>query len=697
MNTMSIRIRNIFYILLFGACAVCVPHRLYAQSETTIPEYTACGLKDKHMALWPSHGMYYNRDQQLWRWQRATMWTTVEDVYTTEYTKQIARMLENAGATVYQPRPRLDGPDFVVRDGKGVFVNCGGAYEKGRSGLPRWAECAREWLEYAGFPDSIWDVYEGQNDYRSDMMSRGRWVNYLRYELGVPIDACLALHTDGISDKQNKAIIGSLAIYYTTGDNDKKVFPNGQSRKVNGEIARMVQTQIDDDIRALYGNKWVSRGMRDANYAESRVPNVPTVLIELLSHKNMPDMKLGLDPNFRFAAARAAYKGLLRFVHSQDGEEVVVQPLPVKDCAVERIQGDTLEIRWAPQTDPLEATATPTYYIMYIRENEGKWLPHVVRDTTVYCYEAHRGTRYDYYIVAGNDGGVSFPSETLSAYLAPLHKHKEPPMVLIVNAFNYTGAPEWFEGESHAGIVPGSYGVEEGLSCAYIGEQMIYDRSLDWTDDDNCGFGMCYRDFHGLTMGNMHNYPVMHGKQLAAMGYSYMSANTTAIQEISNAYMAVDIIAGKQKKVKDEAVISKTLQNAIKNYMNLGGSVLLSGSYIGSGMSTKADKKWTDQQLHYTFRAPKVTKRGEMEPTHSLLGKQTIHIWQTPHPDHLFCEAPESIEPTKGAERLGLYSDMRIPFGIVSKRTVVFGFPLECSPEFGDLYRAAIKWLIENE
>ena len=664
---------------------------LSVAAQTDAPEYTACGLKDKHIALWPSHGMYYNQEQQLWRWQRATMWTTVEDVYTTEYVKQIARMIENAGARVYQPRPRLEGEDYVIVNGQGQWTAAGGAYETGRSGLPRWAECAREWLEHAGYPDSIYDMYNGENNYRADMMSRGRWVNYLNDELGVPIDACLALHTDGVSDKENKAIIGSLAIYYTIGDDEKKVFPDGRSRKINGELARYVQNQIDDDIRALYGNQWVSRGPRDANYAEARVPHVPTVLIELLSHKNMPDMKLGLDPKFRFAAARAAYKGMLRFVHSIDGEETVVQPLPVVDCAVERGQGDTLALRWAPQEDRLEETARPTYYIVYIRENEGEWHGHRV-DTTVYAYEAHRGTHYEYYIVAGNDGGVSYPSETLAAHLATKKHHQEAPMVLIVNAFNYTGGPDWMEGEQYAGIVPGSYGVEEGMSCAYIGEQMIYDRSLDWTDDDNCGFGMCYRDFKGLTMGNTHDYPVQHGKILAKMGYSYMSANTTAIQEISTAYMAVDIVAGKTRK----EVIAKNLQEAITQYMKLGGKVLLSGSYVGSGMAGKKDKKWAEQQLHYRFRAPKATRCGELKPTHKILGKQKISLWQSPHPDHLFCEAPESLEPTKGGERLGLYSDMRIPFGVVSPKSIVFGFPIECSPQFEQLYRGAMNHLIKE-
>ena len=183
-------------------------------------------LQGRYIALWPSHGTYYNKKQELWRWQRATMWTTVEDLYTTEYTRQICRMLERAGAVVLQPRPRLEGRDLMKRNGRWEFRETGEAYKKGRSGMMRWQEAAREWLQYAGFPDTIYDPFKGENDYKSDMLSRGKWVNFLiggseanptRDGLGIPVDLCLALHTDGLSEDDNRSIVGTLAIYYSKG------------------------------------------------------------------------------------------------------------------------------------------------------------------------------------------------------------------------------------------------------------------------------------------------------------------------------------------------------------------------------------------------------------------------------------------------------------------------------------------------
>lgn len=675
------------------------------------------GLYDRYIALWPSHGTYYNRKQELWRWQRATMWTTVEDLYTTEYTRQIARMIENAGGIVLQPRPRLDGRDLMKRGDQWVFEQNGDAYQKGRSGMQRWQEAACEWLKYAGFPDSIYDYFKGENDYKSDMYSRGKWVNFLvggsdahpgGEGLGIPVDLCLAMHTDGLSEPDNRSIVGTLAIYYTKGDDKKTTFPNGVSRKVNRDLSDYVQTQIVNDIRTLYCPRWTRRMLNDANYAESRIPEIPCVLIELLSHKNMPDMIYGLNPQFRFDASRAVYKGILRYLHAQAGTSPIVQPLPVWQCSVERLpETDTLSLSWQAHQDPLEPTADPSYYVVYIRENDGKWQS-TICDSTNYRHLAQRGTRYDYYVLAGNAGGLSFPSETLSAYLAPKKGKNEPPMLLVINDFNYTGGPEWFNDSTFAGIVPGSYAVEDGLYGAYIGDQIIFDRRLDWTDDDNCGHGMCNRDYqHMMTMGNTHDYPVQHGRILAAMGYSYVSANITSNPTLDECYAAVDIICGKQPYDK-QSVIPYSLQRQIQSYLAHYGRVLLSGSYLGSGMHNSSEKKWCERQLHYKYRAPRSCHNGQLEAEQEWLGVKQIELRQHPADTHLFAESPESLEPVNGAVRLGNYADMRIPFGIawksyVSKknpqqaRTVVFGFPLECSPQFATLYRASIHYLLETD
>ena len=81
------------------------------------------GLSGRHIALWQSHGMYYNEEQDIWRWQRATLHRTVEDMYTQSYVLDyLIPMLENAGAYVMTPRERDIQRQEVICDNDSTFV-----------------------------------------------------------------------------------------------------------------------------------------------------------------------------------------------------------------------------------------------------------------------------------------------------------------------------------------------------------------------------------------------------------------------------------------------------------------------------------------------------------------------------------------------------------------------------------------------
>jgi hypothetical protein len=78
------------------------------------------GLNGKHIALWHSHGWYYNHDFKRWMWQRARLFTAVEDLGPFTFTiPYIIPMLENAGANVFIPRERDVQRDEIVIDNNG--------------------------------------------------------------------------------------------------------------------------------------------------------------------------------------------------------------------------------------------------------------------------------------------------------------------------------------------------------------------------------------------------------------------------------------------------------------------------------------------------------------------------------------------------------------------------------------------------
>lgn len=651
-------------------------------------------LSDKRIALWASHGTYYNKAREGWIWQRATLWNTVEDLYSTEYARLVVTMLENAGATVVQPRGRVDDPQ---------------AWKTGASGLPRWTEGARYWLEHIGFADTVWNKYEGEDDYKADLQCRGLWLNYLTggsrcnpaaEGMGMPVDVCLALHTDGYDSGNDTTIIGTLAIYTDHDEDGNKVFPNGISRQVNRDLADYVQTQLVEDIRQTVAPEWTRRQLHNANYCEARYPLVPSLLLEVLSHKNMADMRHGLDPRFRFVAARAIYKGLLRYLC---GADAVVQPLPVHDITIDFADGAWL-LTWQPTTDTLETSATPTRYEVYRRQGEeSDWQTVATTKAPQAKIAAARGVKTDYYVVAVNDGGQSMPSAVVSAYQST---EGDISPVLIVDAFDEVYGPDWFADSLRAGIVPGSYAVEDRYSVAYIGEQWDFDRQSPWRDDDNCGWGMCYRDHQGTrTIGNTRDYAAQHGQVLAASDISYVSRSSRTLPADLSAYSMVDVITGKNRRPLADSTIA-----ALGNYVEAGGRLLVSGSYLGNSFASVG---------HYRLQATRATRSGiiRWEQTDTLPAqtsttdtlphivqtpkKQIFHLETLPNDRQLFAEAPEGLCPADmEATRLGLYEDMRVSIGVVREsaiggKAIILGFPIEAVREWEDVLEKSIHLLRE--
>ena len=105
--------------------------------------YVPKGLYGRHIVLWQSHGRYFNEKEGLWKWQRATLHRTVEDMYTQSYVLQgVIPMLENAGAYVMTPRERDmqtnevicdNDPSFERDPGSGLRI-AGKYSERGRWG-----------------------------------------------------------------------------------------------------------------------------------------------------------------------------------------------------------------------------------------------------------------------------------------------------------------------------------------------------------------------------------------------------------------------------------------------------------------------------------------------------------------------------------------------------------------------------------
>ena len=581
------------------------------------------------------------------------------------------------------------------------------------SGFPRYIEGARYWMQYSGIPDSVYNFTQSRNDYIDDYASRGRWVTYLAggsqaYPKGpglnIPINLSMAFHSDAGTYLDDR-IVGTL-MAYTPFDNDNKTtYPAGGSRMCNRDLADFIQGQIVEDIQHTMCPTWPRRRLWDSNYAESRNPKVPCALLELLSHQNYADMIYGLEPEFKFIVGRAIYKAMVKFLHAMDGTPYVIQPLPVEHFGMDR-KGNQVNLHWDAQLDSLEETATPTYYIVYTREEGKDWDNGQKVTANQWSMALESGKLYDFKVCAANKGGQSMPSEILSACL-----FEDKATAMIINGFHRTAAPDMAAWDSlTGGIQPYSHAIPYGTEISYLGEQFDYDRMNPWHSDDDCGFGMNFSDQSTkVNVGNTFDYPHMHGVVLQQMGISFISSSADAIHDLKG-FQLVDIIMGKQKgprhvvregkffgTTNEQGCIPTSLRQPMEDYLNQGGHMLLTGSYIASNMQGANDTAFIHNVLHYKYKSARASNCGKLNIMYETLPNRQLTWVMEPNSRIIECEAPDGIDIENGSVRVARYDDCGLGAGIAyengKERLMVFGLMMESVNEFDSLYKDCIEWL----
>ena len=119
------------------------------------------------------------------------------------------------------------------------------------------------------------------------------------------------------------------------------------------------------------------------------------MILELLSHQNFADLKLGHDPRFKFTVGRSVYKSILKYLSTMHGTDYVVQPLPVNNFAIHSgSRKNTFQLTWQAVDDPLEPTAKAQQYIVYTRLGHGGFDNGTLVRGTEYTFEAEPGLVY---------------------------------------------------------------------------------------------------------------------------------------------------------------------------------------------------------------------------------------------------------------------------------------------------------------
>ena len=577
------------------------------------------------------------------------------------------------------------------------------------SGMPRSAEGARYWLQWAGVDKEVYSPNELEDDYKDDYMSRGDWVSWISggsymnpvaEGKGVPVDLSFGFHTDaGVTP--DDSTIGTLAIYTLKSENKDKL-PGGESRMTSREFADIVQSQIVHDIRQEWNPDWNRRSVWDRGYRESRTPSCPSMLLELLSHQNFADMKYGLDPEFRFTVSRSIYKGMLKYLSRRYGVPYVVQPLPVKTIGIRFGGTGKAVISWTAENDPIEPTAGPKGFILYTRTGNGGFDTGKVITAScrndIYSFEVDvtPGEICSFRIAAFNEGGKSFPSETVSIGIPEDGKTDE--VVLAVNNYDRVSGPAFIDTPSYAGFDNRTDSGSPYLrDMSYIGDMYQFRRGLEWETNDNPGFGGSYSDYAGkVVAGNTFDFAAVHGKAIINAGHPFISCSNEAFCTDSifrKEAWAVDLICGKQVTTVTGtdslgtrfSVFPCEMQEALRSFTAEGGNVLVSGAYIGTDVWSRIYDYEEDRQfktetqnfiksvLGYKFVRGYAGRTGEVDAG---------TFCKTVNPYLYSVESVDGIAPAgKNAETIMKYSDTGISAATAYQgdgyRAVCIGFPIE--------------------
>ena len=549
------------------------------------------------------------------------------------------------------------------------------------SQLPRALEGARYWAQWAGMPYTVYSSKGGTNDYADDINVRSLTTNRLGggscymptiEGLKVPIELSLAFHSDAGYAKDGEGLIGSLSICTT----------NHHEGKLNAGISRMASRDLADallsnetlDLKHKYG-QWNRRELFDRNYSEARLPEVPSAILEMLSHQNFPDMRYGQDPNFRFTLARSIYKTILRYVNDQHGKPFVVTPLAPDHFRVELKKGVAC-LSWDAVNDLQEPTAKPTGYVVYTADfDNGTY----VRGKTEHEVKLEPGLLYHFKVAAVNRGGESFTTEVLSACSMP-NANKT---VMIVNGFHRVSSPAIRNTPAEQGFdLDEDPGVTYGPTLGWSGRQINFDRKQMGVEDG--GLGNSGEELTGMLIaGNDFNYVMTHAKAIAsAKQYNIVSCSSETVETGKVnliGYDAVDLLLGLERhdghSLKAYKTFTSHMQDALKRYTTHGGALLVSGAYVGTDMTQDADRQFLQNVLKSTWGGRSQTKDNKVKG----LGTEMTY-WKALNEEHYAATSADILQPVKPAFTAMQYAD---GYGAAiayrsNCRLFVMGFPFEC-------------------
>ncbi len=601
--------------------------------------------------------------------------------------------------------------------GMGTVARGDSIYPAVLSQMPRYLEGSRYSTQWAGAPYEIYACKEGANDYTEDINARSLMTNYLARGsvylpgdsgLCVPLEMNLAVHSDA-GLRQDSSIVGTLGIYttgkYTKGEYEgflaEGILPSGVNRMTSRNLINHIMRSITDDMTATTGT-WTRRQMYDRNYSESRVPELPSAILESMSHQNWSDLRYGHDPWFKFLFARSIYKGILRYISSMHGQKTsVTQPLPVQNFAVLlNEQMDSVHLSWQPTVDPLDATAFPTEYLVQTADDKSDWQSGAIVKSNSLTLPILRGRLMRYRVSALNTGGKSMPSAELVAYIPQEATRR----LLVVNAFNRLAGPAPIDNATCRGFnMNDDPGVVFLHSPCYTGKQIVFDKT------DLPSLGQSGEEYEKiLVAGNTFDYPTQHARCIAraTTDVAVESCMNDALITMRNALPQVDMvdyIFGAQRNdgysMLSKPVFTSATMDIMWHYAKMGASILCSGAYLSEELDNEEKRAFAQEVLHLQPNGSVNISEGQ----NMLQGMGTTFTINNDLNEETFSTTRcSSLQPMEGAFVSSLYTTSQqaasVAWSCEKQHVLTYGYPLEMITDKQlreAIIEASIKFLIQ--
>jgi N-acetylmuramoyl-L-alanine amidase len=457
--------------------------------------------------------------------------------------------------------------------GMGTEEECS-ASNPGTSGKPRFEEGALLYAPYMNYPNCDGDV-SIRPLYAEWELSKGTAAEQNDINTGDINSIFVSWHTNAAGDASAK---GTSTFVYNpnpgsgtniTSDNTNTCDPSTLGQH-NSRLRNFIHTEVINDIKADWDATWTDRGRYCANFGELRnLSTMPGCLLEMGFHTSPSDATAITTPEFRMIEARATYQGIVNFFNYYDNTistNFIPEP-PTHLAAVNSGPGE-ITLTWAAPSNGGAGGAAATGYTLYVGTHGKGFANGIAVSGNAYTLTGLLpSTVYYFKVSATNAGGESFPTATVSAKTPSSHAPTVP--VLIVDGFDRL------------------------------------ERSQMIQQYENASLGTVYRGF--LERMNTYDYMVQHAQSLATCaeyGFDGLSNEAVIAGTVSlNDYMLVDWITGEEST--NDNTLNATERTLVKNYLDAGGNLIISGAEIGwdigRSASANADLAFYNNYLKSTY------------------------------------------------------------------------------------------------